>query len=291
MGISRGGLMADEDLQELLERNAPKLLLAMSGLAAAIANGQTDKRATATATLSDTLAQIMSGADVMGRKEIVGAQGLTIGGGRAAGQVGEGGGSGGGIQILVPGAAGDEPGSMLDAIMKRYKAWHAPTLAEDAAGNIENRVRQSFADGRDTALAVLEDVNDWTVAYADTVYRTNVASAYAAGEWQQSLTPDMIEINPAKMYAAVGDSDTRPNHDAANGLIAGVTDAIWDVFAPPMGFRCRCTAIGVDRFELEDRKLLNPDGSVIRVTPPGFENAFPDPGFGTGRPDRRVYGR
>lgn len=277
--------MSDSDeFLALLERESPSLLLAMTGLASAIAKRQPDKRATATQTLTDTLAKIMSGADVLGRQDVAEAHGLKPGGGRSVG-----GGGGGGVTMPPAGGSGGD--SMLDSIMKRYKAWHAPTLADDASGLIEDRIKKSFEEGRDSALAVLEDVNDWTVAYADTVYRTNVASAYAAGNWAESMEPDILEIVPAKLYTAVGDNDTRPNHLAADGLLAGVTDPIWDIFAPPMGFRCRCSAIDIDRFELEDRKLLNPDGSVIRVTPPTFASAFPDPGFGTGRPDKRVYGR
>jgi len=281
-------------LQELLEQNTTQVVFAMRMLGRAIADGSVDGRNEGLGTLTDALTKIMGQADYAGREAVAAGHGFTVGGGRASvGGAGGGGPGGGGPTILAPGAGTPGRGqpTMLDQIMARYKAWHAPTLARDASGQIEQRIRQSFDEGRDSTLAVLEDVNHWTVSYADTVYRTNVASAYAAGAWQQSLDPDILEIIPAKLYSAIGDSDTRPNHQAADGLIAGVMDPIWETYSPPMGFRCRCSLLDVDRFELEDRGLLNPDGSVTRVLPRNFAKAHPDPGFGTGRPDRRVYGR
>lgn len=279
--------MSEDTLQEMLEQNAPQLLFAMRMLGHAIVVGDSEERGAGLGKLTDALARVMAQADYQGRETVAAPHGVSVGG-RSAG----GGGGGMGPTITAPGAS-PSPGepSMLDQIMARYKAWHAPTLAKDATGEIEKRIRHAFDEGRDSTLAVLEEVNDWTVAYADTVYRTNVASAFAAGAWHQSLDPEIMEIIPAKLYSAIGDSDTRPNHLAADGLIAGVTDPIWETLSPPMGFNCRCSLLDVDRFELEDRGLLNADGTVTRVLPANFANARPDPGFGTGRPDRRVYGR
>lgn len=130
---------------------------------------------------------------------------------------------------------------------------------------------------------VLMEITPWTRSYAENVYQTNVATAYTQGRFEQARDPDVSDVVPAMIFQSMDDSDTRPNHRAADGLIAATDDPIWKSFQPPIGYRCRCGTNFVSRFELERRGLIQ-DGRVIRYMPPGFSKAHPDKGFKVGAP-------
>lgn len=185
--------------------------------------------------------------------------------------------------------------SNAEEVQKVYGAGHSFALARSTELKLTQRIQTAIANlieqgkSADDASLVIAEMGDFTRAYADTVFRTNLNTAYSAGRFRQAFDPDIAEIVGAFEYNAVGDIDTRDNHDAADGLIAGTTDPIWDIFAPPLGYLCRCSLRTVDRFELDDLKLLGPNGTIIRKTPAGFSSARPDVGFGRGRPDRRIY--
>jgi SPP1 gp7 family putative phage head morphogenesis protein len=72
----------------------------------------------------------------------------------------------------------------------------------------------------------------------DNIYRTNTSLAYSAGQMQK-----MIQVSddfPYWKYSATMDDKTRPDHAALHGKIFRTGDF---TFWPPIGFRCRCTAI------------------------------------------------
>lgn len=136
----------------------------------------------------------------------------------------------------------------------------------------------------------LAAVGDFTKAYAETAYRTNVATAFTAGRFKQLEDPDVKAVTPAFEYTAVRDSSVRDNHLAADGFIAGMDNAEWNRIAPPMGFNCRCDIRSVDRWELNTRGLLRKGGHVTPHYPTGFAAAGPDAGFAHQHPGFKTYG-
>lgn len=133
------------------------------------------------------------------------------------------------------------------------------------------------------ATQVMREITDWTRSYSELVYRNNLSTAYTQGRFEQAKDPDVSEIVPAMMYESLDDSDVRPNHRAASGMIAATDDPIWRTFQPPIGHNCRCSANFVSRWELERRGLIQ-ENQVIRYLPPGFDKAHPDEGFKVGAP-------
>lgn len=85
----------------------------------------------------------------------------------------------------------------------------------------------------------------------ETVYRTNVQSAYHAGRYSQMMR--VSENMPWWRYVSVDDSRTRPSHKALHGLVRRYDDPFWDAFYPPNGFRCRCTVQALSDRQM-DRK-------------------------------------
>lgn len=70
------------------------------------------------------------------------------------------------------------------------------------------------------------------------IYYTNTSLAFGAGQ-REKLTEVAVDF-PYWKYSATMDSKTRPSHAALHGKIFKTGD--YNYF-PPIGFRCRCTAI------------------------------------------------
>lgn len=71
-----------------------------------------------------------------------------------------------------------------------------------------------------------------------TIYRTNVATAYQAGRYQQQLAS--TDTHPYWQYIAVMDGRTRKSHAAMHGRVFRFDDPVWDKLYPPNDWGCRC---------------------------------------------------
>lgn len=171
-------------------------------------------------------------------------------------------------------------------VQKLYNESHAFALAKSVNQNLTERIQKAINDLMETGgglpefNAVWKEIAPWSQAYADTVYRTNASTAYNAGRLEQAQDEDVKEVIPAMEYVSMHLPNTRPNHEAASGLIAASDDPIWKRFKPPMGYNCRCGVNFVSKYELERRGLWE-SGKPVRFLPPTFAAAHPDQGFNT----------
>lgn len=183
----------------------------------------------------------------------------------------------------------------IDAIRRAYGMNQQFALIRSTEQVITEKVQgllaETLAQGRsfESFRQAFEELNQagFVDQYASTVFRTGLTTAYSGGRLAQAdQNRDAIA---GLEYQAVGDADTRQNHQAADGLIAEVDDPVWNLLSPPLGFNCRCTLRIISRVEAEREGLLDETGRLPRaVVPPA---AFPDQrGFGQ-RPDRAIYGR
>lgn len=120
----------------------------------------------------------------------------------------------------------------------------------------------------------------------ETIFRTNMQSAYAAGAWQEIEA--QADIAPFLMYDAVDDFRTRATHRAWDRTILPVTDDWWSSHYPPNGYNCRCGVIQLSQDDLDALGLqansappqtgtydwTNPRTGETLVIPKGI-----DPGF------------
>lgn len=172
------------------------------------------------------------------------------------------------------------------AVQDAYARGYVFAVAKSTEAHLTERLQKAVADalasGADLAKSskIIEDIGPWTRAYADNVYRTNLATAYSGGMIAQARTPNIARVMLAYELSGVNDSAARASHKAAWGLIADTTDPVWQRFTPPLGYQCRCSLSLVSRFELEERGLLSGQ-TVRRYEPASFATASPDPGFGS----------
>ncbi len=165
----------------------------------------------------------------------------------------------------------------------------AKTYIERAmrAGMTENRAAQELAM---TVNEVRKRSAEWSEAYARMVFRTNVNTAVTAGRFRQAQDPVVKKVIPALRYDAVGDSDTRSNHRAADGVLLRSDNPGWAKLAPPMGYNCRCQVSLVSIPQLQAAGRLDKNGNVKESKIPPA--AKPDDGFRHGgRPDLMLAGR
>jgi SPP1 gp7 family putative phage head morphogenesis protein len=114
----------------------------------------------------------------------------------------------------------------------------------------------------------------WTPAnpsHVETIFRTNVASAYSGGRVAEMTQPDVLSARPYWQIRAVGDSRSRPAHKKANNTILAADHPFWRTCFTPFGFNCRC------RVTSRSKRWVDAHGGPTMV-PVGL----PDPGFTCG---------
>ena len=134
------------------------------------------------------------------------------------------------------------------------------------------------------ALRPLIEKQGWTGWRVENIFRTNLAAAYAAGQWSEiQATKDAF---PYLEYVAVNDDRTRPSHAVLSGLVFPVDHEFWSRNFPPNGFGCRCTTVPVSRWRAEKSGVKietempsgltyrGPNNYPIHVAAPGADKGF-----------------
>lgn len=137
--------------------------------------------------------------------------------------------------------------------------------------------------------AVRKRSAEWTDSYARLAFRNNVNTGVTAGRFRQVQDPDVRAVIPAFRFDAVGDSDTRHNHKAADGVVLRVDNPEWRRIAPPLGHNCRCRVSLLSVPMLQRMGRIGPGGTIHEDRVP--HDAGPDEGFRHGgRPDLMMVG-
>ncbi len=200
-----------------------------------------------------------------------------------------------------------------DLVAEVYSREHGFSLVQamepqvvDAVQNIiakaiEELVPIPIAVARIQDAALAQQLTPFARGYAETVYRTNLATAYTAGRFQQAADPEISQALPAFRYSAIKDSVLRrgrkedeyapglaENHLALDGMIAATGSNIWQIYAPPNGWNCRCNLRLVSIFELQRRGVIRSLDDPI-PEPQDLDSSWVHPRFSRGRPDQALY--
>lgn len=172
---------------------------------------------------------------------------------------------------------------MYAGLKKRYQQ-QAFTVAHAVDQRMVQRIQDSLVEALqnggtkdDFAKAYRDITSDTAVEevtnlYVETVFRTNVQTAYMIGRFEQLRSPAMQTAFPYWEYVAVLDDRTRDEHAAMDGFQARADDSVWGVWYPPAGFNCRCSVIPVLDDEVDHSEADIP--GMQRITD------YPDDGFG-----------
>ena len=97
--------------------------------------------------------------------------------------------------------------------------------------------------------------SDVSAERLETIFRTNVQTAYGAGRVEQLEDPDVLESRPFWRYSAIHDSRTSEICKACDGTVLPADHPWWASHQPPMHFRCRCTIIAMRPAPAERRGI------------------------------------
>lgn len=129
----------------------------------------------------------------------------------------------------------------------------------------------AFADFKKSFNEILarrgwEGMTPWRV---ETIYRTNLQSAFGAGRWAEQT--DNAAARPWLRYDALDDGAAREEHLAMDGRVFAIDDPIWRTWYPPNGYNCRCSVEALtDEQARASGKIQT--GETVR-------GIYPDPGF------------
>lgn len=118
--------------------------------------------------------------------------------------------------------------------------------------------------------------DDLSQARLETVYRNNINNVYNQSMRYNAGTSD---VTPYLQYTAIGDSETRPSHQALDGTVKRADSNFWDKYTPPIGHNCRCGVINLSKEEADEL------GVSTRSV-----NNFPEPDDGFGNKSNKTYG-
>lgn len=96
-----------------------------------------------------------------------------------------------------------------------------------------------------------------------TIFDANMRVSYAAGHW--AAFERNKAARPYLRYVCILDERTRPQHRARHNLVLPVDHPYWDTWAPPCGWRCRCT---LQQLSQRDVDRLLAKGVPLFFTPP-----------------------
>ena len=85
------------------------------------------------------------------------------------------------------------------------------------------------------------------------IYEQNVQTAYMAGRYRAMKAA--TDTHPYWQYTAIMDNRTRPAHAAMHGRVFRFDDVAWSVAYPPCGWHCRCRAIPLSYYDVQNEGL------------------------------------
>lgn len=187
------------------------------------------------------------------------------------------------------------PASTIDDVLDAYEQYRFAIQADltaEVLDLVQRKVAALIRDGGTPSdfVKFSRQLGEGYVSdnYAKTFFRTEVTSAHAAGRVKQAFSPALDDFVVAFKYVAVGDGDTRKNHQANNGKYFAKDDPAWAGRIPPNGWNCRCRLLTISRVRaIRMGRLDESDGKFRSDDPPA--DGVPDPGF-ENSPLVRIYG-
>ncbi len=187
--------------------------------------------------------------------------------------------------------------SSTDELMKRYSQEYVFGIVKSTSMIMTKSIQYNLAVAlhfEKTTEEILEEIQKQLKlkarAYAETVFRTNLNTAYNAGRQKQAI--EFPEFIVGFEFHATHDRDTRHNHFNFDAMRAPANHPAWEVATPPLGFNCRCVIRQITRPEAKEKKWLDGEGNLIPFHP-GIGSYFSVPALKSvgAYPDNQFFGR
>jgi len=139
---------------------------------------------------------------------------------------------------------------------------------ESIVESVQKKIAGGLAEGlspSEVEANIKDEIPDLAAAYTETVFRTNVNTAYTEGRIEQAKKFDGFVVGFE--FSPVGDVDTRPEHESLRGLRADQEDRIWRLLKTPIDYNCRCMLITITRPEITDKEAFDAGGRLRRFHP------------------------
>lgn len=119
----------------------------------------------------------------------------------------------------------------------------------------------------------------------NTIYRTNMQSAYSSGRFNRQM--EVVDKRPFMEFDAVVDLNTTQGCLELNGIVLRYDDPFWINNYPPRHYRCRSSVSTLSKREIERDGIVITDPTEVDGVMPqkGFEGT-PDNSF---IPDKKNY--
>jgi SPP1 gp7 family putative phage head morphogenesis protein len=174
----------------------------------------------------------------------------------------------------------------FDALASQYKL-QAFTVSGVSDVKLIDNIQQALLDIMQSggtqsdfakAVAALTSdagVNSLLDTQINTIFQTNVQTAYSNGRFAQMRDSAVTTALPIWQYHTVEDSHVRPAHAALDGFAAQYDDPVWRRIYPPCGYNCRCSVSAMSPGDAPGDAQLP---GLPRI--PAGAASVPDPGFG-----------
>jgi SPP1 gp7 family putative phage head morphogenesis protein len=131
----------------------------------------------------------------------------------------------------------------------------------DALSDIQGSIAKALAEGLsfgDWKKAIGETLLGYGIKgfRMETIFRSNIQTAYQVGHYQGMHDPDVLRDRPYWRYVAVMDERTRPEHAQWHDTVLPADDPWWNTHYPPNGYNCRCTVVSLSEREVEREGLI-----------------------------------
>lgn len=122
-------------------------------------------------------------------------------------------------------------------------------------------------------------------ARLETIFRTNVQTAYAAGHAEQRDNPVIKRRRPFNQYRAINDARTSEICRPLNGTVRPADDPWWASNSPPRHFNCRCRIVPLTKEQAAEEGITE----STEALPPAQEGFGVKPSLANWTPEKAGY--
>lgn len=165
----------------------------------------------------------------------------------------------------------------LDAAAREHAFKVAGVTTADVAQTVFSALDRAIADGStledfkaEAGASLAEAWGGEDSGRVETVFRTNVNSAYNAGRHQVFSAPTVQKSRPYWRFDATMDSRTSDVCEQCDGTVLPADDPFWRKFSPPLHPNCRSYLVALTAEEAGDEGLTDGEPNLDAEPADGF---------------------